>query len=248
MICSDDGSIDDSMRIISRFARNQKNVRFIRGPEENIGFSKRINLLLQSVETEYVTTLNSDDRVVSHSIQYAITRMRLRNLDFIFGPIDIIDSLGKAVGHVSGIHETSYPYPGEIQEKLKSSNGKIDKNLLLATLVVHNWVRTSSNVIARKSSLLKIGGMPQYHYCSDWAMALRLVSRFRGEYFHLPIIQYRVHKNNTISHDLNQSRKEVREMFNQFLLEDSQKFEGKTAQILESCLQTNPYLTVDGAR
>jgi glycosyltransferase involved in cell wall biosynthesis len=239
ILCTDDGSKDDSRRILERYSNRFHNISFLPGPETNIGFSQRVQLFRDVVKTKYCMILNSDDRLIPVGVELALKKLETFKGDFFTASISFIDDNGDSIGYLNGPFQPQFTLPKKSTEVLKGfGSGHIPQSAIYL-LATQNWVRSSSNLIMRSDVFWETGGILDYHYASDWALALRLFATKRGLYSVTPFINYRSHNTNTISEDTNQAAHEVKEIFQDFLKEFPEFERDLVFQEMISC---NPYL------
>jgi glycosyltransferase involved in cell wall biosynthesis len=239
IICTDDGSTDCSRRILERYSERYRNVTFIPGPDKNIGFASRVQLCQSTVKTKYCMVLNSDDRLIQVGIELALKKLEINKGDFYTASISLIDRNGDSIGFLNGPFQPQFTFPQVTTETLKGfGSGRIPPSAIYL-LATQNWVRTSSNLIIRSDVFWQTGGILDYFYASDWALALRLFASRKGLYSATPFISYRSHNANTINQDTNQAAGEVKVIFQDFLKEFPEY--GKD-QVFQEMISLNPYL------
>jgi glycosyltransferase involved in cell wall biosynthesis len=239
ILCTDDGSRDNSRRILEKYSERFHNISFLAGPKKNIGFANRVELFRESIRTKYCMVLNSDDRLIPTGVELALKKLETFNGDFFTASISLIDEDGDSIGYLNGPFQPQFKFPQTTTETLKGFGGGRIPSSAIYLLATQNWVRSSSNLIMRSDAFWQAGGILDYHYASDWALALRLFASKRGLYSATPFINYRSHNTNTISDDTNQASKEVKEIFHDFLKEFP---EFETDLVFQEMISYNPYL------
>ena len=81
VICVDDGSIDDSLEILYRYAKNDKRVKVI--TKQNEGVSIARNIALENVRGEYILFVDSDDWIDLYTCEIAIDYAQRKNYDVV---------------------------------------------------------------------------------------------------------------------------------------------------------------------
>jgi glycosyltransferase involved in cell wall biosynthesis len=239
ILCTDDGSKDNSRKILERYSERFHNVSFIPGPEKNIGFSSRVHMFKGTVKTRYCMVLNSDDRLIPLGIELALKKLEIFKGDFYTASISLIDGNGDSIGFLNGPFQPQITFPQPTIETLKGFGaGRIPPSAIYL-LAMQNWVRSSSNLIMRSDAFWQTGGILDYHFASDWALALRLFATKKGLYSVTPFINYRSHNANTINQDTNQAADEVKVIFQDFLKEFP---EFEKDQFFQEMISSNPYL------
>ena len=69
IIISDNGSIDDTYKIVKNFSKRFKNLKYIK-LKKNFGFDYNYLQCVKNVKTKYFWTIGSDDQIYKHSIEY----------------------------------------------------------------------------------------------------------------------------------------------------------------------------------
>jgi glycosyltransferase involved in cell wall biosynthesis len=239
LFCTDDGSKDRSKDILQRYASIFENITFLEGALENVGFAKRVQLFRDYVNTKYCMVLNSDDILITPGVQLGIKKMETFGADFFTASISIVDADGKSTGFLNGPFEPQIPFPVEAKNALEGfENGQVP-HAAINLIAMQNWIRTSSNLIMKTDSFWQSGGILDYHFASDWALALRLMVSGNGLYSSSPFISYRSHSSNTISSDTNQASNEVKKIFEDFIKEYP---ELSSNYQFQEMLRFNPYL------
>jgi glycosyltransferase involved in cell wall biosynthesis len=217
ILCTDDGSIDNSRDILIKYSKFHKNLHFIPGPTGNIGFSNRINLFRDSIKTQYLSILNSDDMLIPAGVKLGLQILKRTNHDFLTGSLGLIDAAGHSIGNLNGPFEPQISFPDVADDFLSSLRFGVIGNDAIKLLAMQNWIRSSSNLIIRSDLFWEIGGIQNYFFASDWALGLRLLYSSSGSYSKIPFVNYRTHANNTIGRNIEQSAKEVQQIFQDFL-------------------------------
>jgi glycosyltransferase involved in cell wall biosynthesis len=239
IFCTDDGSKDKSSDILQRYASIFENITFIQGPPENIGFAKRVNLFRYSVKSKYCMVLNSDDILITAGVQLGLKKLETFGADFFTASISIIDEDGRSTGFLNGPFEPQIPFPIAAKDALDSFDNGLVPPSAINLIAVQNWIRSSSNLIIRSDIFWQNGGISNYHFASDWALALRLIVNGNGLYSCSPFLSYRSHNSNTISRDTNQASNEVKQIFQDFI-QEYPAFSSN--QNFQEMLRFNPYL------
>ena len=219
IICTDDFSADDSAKRLMFYSDSYENVKYIAGPKKNLGLSGRIRLISEGVTGDYVLILNSDDTLNPEGTISALRRAYNYDTDFVFGALGLIETNGSSEGLLDGPFEPQIPYSDEIKNLLIANlrNFVASRKFLFESLLVQNWVRSSSNIIMKSNVFREIGFLPDFYYASDWALALDLSRHYCGCYTSVPFVNYRTHDSNTITRDIRQSQVEVQAIFDLLL-------------------------------
>ncbi|MCD8554000.1 glycosyltransferase [Seleniivibrio sp.] len=189
LIIIDDGSKDDSDRIISAYT--DKRIKYIR--QENAGAHNAINRGLKIAQGDFFAILNSDDEFDPHRLKKCLEVME-KNPDagLVSTWINVIDADSKKKG-VKKAWENMLPW--EFNKGLTFA----DKNKYALHAIMSNFVSTTSNMIFRKEVYETIGGMRNLRFAHDWDFLLRVCSKYRCINVEEALVNYRIHGTNTIS-------------------------------------------------
>lgn len=190
LIIIDDGSKDDSYKIIS----NYTDCRIKHFRQNNQGAHNTINRGLEMAQGEYLAILNSDDEFHPERLEKCLQVFE-RNPDvgLVSTWITIIDSDSKKKG-VKKAWENMLPW-----ELSSSVPTFADKCAYAMHALMTNFVSTTSNMVFTKEVYGKIGGMRNLRFAHDWDFLLRVCAVSRCFNLEEVLINYRVHTSNTIS-------------------------------------------------
>ena len=89
LICVDDGSTDNSLDVLNKFARYDKRIKVF--SQKNQGSGKARNKGLKESKGEYVAFLDSDDYIIDKNAYYALyTESKSRNMIMASGNLQFI--------------------------------------------------------------------------------------------------------------------------------------------------------------
>jgi len=189
LIVIDDGSQDDSLERLAGIA--DARMRVI--AQENQGAHAAINRGLAVAQGEYLTILNSDDVYVPNRLGRMLPILEENSrIGLLSSHIEVIDGAGKALGVKRG-YANLEPWPLSSVEA--SFRGGTDKR---AALLTENYLATTSNFLFRRSWYEVVGEFLPLRYTHDWDFALRMARVAAIEVVPEPLLQYRIHGNNTI--------------------------------------------------
>jgi glycosyltransferase involved in cell wall biosynthesis len=95
VIVTDDGSVDNSVEIASKFA--QRDPRFKVFPGNNLGIVGNRNRGLGMATADYVSFIDSDDEVPLNRTEIALAHVDRRGGSLIYGDAEIIDVNGRQI-------------------------------------------------------------------------------------------------------------------------------------------------------
>jgi hypothetical protein len=177
IIVVDDGSTDDTARVLARCPM----VRYLW--QENRGPGAARNSGLAAATGVYIVFLDSDDRLLPGAIAAGIASLDAEpECAFTFGRYRTIAADGSVLSATSQHtrFETAQPF---------------------RSLLEGNHVGIMSNAMFRRSALLAVGGFdPARVFCADYDLYLRLSRRFPVARHAAVVADYRLHGGNR-SHD-----------------------------------------------
>lgn len=238
---TDDGSHDDSVKIIRQWSDTFEKFIFLDSELGNLGYSERINLYFHYLRRfDFGMLLDSDDRLIPHGITFALRRMQKDRLNALFGATELINEFGTPTGLIDGINTPQIPYPSVIascclnQDLISGCNG------FLNTLLTQNWVRSSSNILFKVSALDGYIPIPSVKSNPDWYAAIGLSVGGSVGYTAIPFSQHRIHSNNVTSKRIQDSRSDSIRIFEE--LQKKAQFRKSINSHSQVALQFNPYL------
>lgn len=193
IIVIDDGSSDESCRVMQQLARRDARIRF--RTQANQGAHATINAGLRDCGGEFIAILNSDDEWLPGRLD----RLAL-----------LLDAEPQAVLAASGI------------AFMDGSGASIQNDWYVEALAFHrragdlgvalvnaNLLMTTSNFLLRRNTLPQIGDFAALRYAHDLDFALRtLALGHRIALSDEVLLRYRLHGSNTISEDHRKVRAE----------------------------------------
>lgn len=195
VILVDDGSADDSARIVKSLAKSHGGrVRDLTdGETVNRGAHARLNQLCEAARSEWICVLNSDDLFMPGRLDAIRLTARKTRAQFVAGSMVLIDGAGKFLGTKRGIAEPEYPFPdGLVDRDLRTTIG------IRQALCNQNFIATTSNMAFTKSLFDHIGGFSNLRYSHDWDFSLRASLEGRCAFVPHFLTKYRIHETNTI--------------------------------------------------
>jgi glycosyltransferase involved in cell wall biosynthesis len=189
IIVVDDGSKDDSLKILGAFS--DPRLRII--PQENQGAHAAINRGLREASSDIFAILNSDDSYAPERLAHMLKILETDPQAGLIGSyIEIINSKSSTLGIKHGYQDCS---PWNLPQPDRSFRAGSD---LHAALLTENYWSTTSNLVFRKSLYKKVGEFRTLRYVHDWDFALRMAQQTKLVLVPEPLVRYRVHESNTI--------------------------------------------------
>jgi glycosyltransferase involved in cell wall biosynthesis len=177
-IVVDDASTDRTSSILAEF-QNRLRLTIKRNPVRG-SWTRSTNEALRAARGEYVAFLHQDDVWLPGRLA-ALQEMMSRapNASLLLGSAHFLDSAGRRIGR------WRCPLP--------SGPPEVDKQLLLARLLVQNFVPLPAAAIKRELAL-EVGGLDEsLWYTADWDFWLKLAPLATTIYDDRPSVGFRVH-------------------------------------------------------
>jgi glycosyltransferase involved in cell wall biosynthesis len=189
LIVVDDGSTDQSLDVLAGIADPRLCV--IRQP--NLGAHAAINRGLSEATGQYLSILNSDDVYDFHRLKKCVELLKAEPATGLVGSyIEVIDSQGHTLGVKHGYRDLE---PWLLEEPQRSFRASDD---LHAAVLTENYWATTSNFVMSRAWLERIGSFRPLRYTHDWDFVLRMAREAQLVMLPEPLLQYRVHSQNTI--------------------------------------------------
>jgi len=183
IIVIDDGSNDGSFELVQRMYRNEKGL--ILWTKPNSGAHHSINAGIHRATSSNIAILNSDDVYEPGRLQKCLELLESDHAaDVICTELSFIDDEGKKIRNKW--YEQARDY--------YVRNGDLS-----IALINGNFSMTTSNFVVRRSAFERYGYFGKFRYAHDIAFLLRVL-RLGGivHFDTTPLLQYRIHKANTI--------------------------------------------------
>ena len=155
IILIDDGSVDNTHRIVENFISNNSNYKFIHIYQVNSGPSKARNIGIKSCNGKYIALLDSDDEWLPEKLQKQISVLKKYNADMIGCNYNLILK-GKVIKKYI------------VKKYLK-------KISFFKCLFKHYF--TSSTIVFSKKAILDIGLFPENQKYMEDAYVFKLINR-----------------------------------------------------------------------
>lgn len=173
LLLIDDGSTDDSRRLVHSLAQNDKRIKLIE--KENSGIVDSLNLGISKAKGEYIARMDADDIALSFRLEKQFHYLRQN---------DDIAILGSAVELIDEWDQ------GLMIDPPICSHPEIIKHLLLG----HGGTIRHPTILMRRNLIEKLNG---YDKKAEWAEDLDLYFRASeyGELVNFPevLLRYRIH-------------------------------------------------------
>lgn len=190
IIVIDDGSTDYSLEKAQAYAvKYPKLIKVI--SQENRGAHATINRGILMVKSELIAILNSDDNYIKGRFAECLNLFEHDpDLSAVATGIEFIDDDGKIIEYVPW-YEDAVKFHYDNNEDF------------FLSLVNDNFFMATSNFIFKKEIIEDIGLFADLRYAHDYDFFLKCIATGNKIIFHdRPLMQYRIHSNNTIKEDL----------------------------------------------
>ena len=184
LIISDDCSKDGTREILKKYEQNDKIKIFYQ--QENLGYIKNFEFLLNKVESNLYMLSDQDDIWKEEKIEKSVEKLKNENVDLVFGDLEVVDE------NLNTIYESFNKYM-----KLERKIDKCIRNYKLQYL--YNCI-TGCTILSKKELLDKILPLPSQskYMVHDYWMGLIVSLNGKIGYIKEPYIKYRQHGNNQI--------------------------------------------------
>ena len=184
IVCIDDGSSDRSRAVVADIALRSDRVRFWSRP--NRGAAATLNEAAKAATGSILAILNSDDLYTTHRLARAVA------------VLDADERVAAVASDLTCIDQDG----NELEERWQAEATAFYRatgDLGLA-LVNGNFLRTTSNLVVRRSVFEELGGFDDLRYAHDLHFFLKLVSSGkRMTILKDKLLCYRLHASNTIA-------------------------------------------------
>jgi glycosyltransferase involved in cell wall biosynthesis len=190
IIVVDDGSTDDTGKIVSSFVEKESKVKLIR--QENSGVAAARNTGIRHSQGEFIAPLDADDIWYSDKISCQVRLMRKNGPDvgIVYVWNARIDEDSNLIGSA-----TKAQYEGDV----------------FAELLISHFLGSASSPLIRRECIEKIGGYDTRFYihyaqgCEDWDLHLRISEHYRFLVVKKFLVGYRQNPN-AMSRDYKQMK------------------------------------------
>jgi GT2 family glycosyltransferase len=185
LVAVDDGSRDDSARIIATFAATAPfPVTLV--IQENAGAHIALNRGMALARGPIIALINSDDAYAPRRLEMLVAAIDDRHLLAFSGmtPVDADDRV------------VDTPYARELVARVAEVSRLPH---LLFALIRHNPAVSTGNLVFRRSLLHATGGFASFRICHDWDFLLAAALATEPAFVPAPLYFYRLHDANTFA-------------------------------------------------
>jgi glycosyltransferase involved in cell wall biosynthesis len=183
LIVVDDASSDGSREIIRQYQRKDSRIRTI-FHDRNMGISLTTNDGFNAAAGEYVAYVQSDDLWLPEKLEKQLQVLEHDPNLIVWSDAAIIDGTGKPTGRL-------FTEKYKAVEKQKSGN-------LFPALSKSNYI-CGQSMILKTAVAQEIRFDPKLVYANDYKFMLQLSRKYEFYFMDEPLVQYRIHGDNSIS-------------------------------------------------
>lgn len=185
VIVVDDASVDSTCAVLAGIADPRLQVHH---NSKNSGAHATINRGISLAKGAFIGILNSDDAYAVDRVAQLVAFASCDTTDRIyFTNLDFIDESGM----LAPDHQRAVEY-----RQLVEMVGSLPIHHALLT---GNVVVTTSNLFGKKAIFAEVGAFNALRYTHDWDFCLRAACIGRLAWMTSSLLQYRVHRNNTLA-------------------------------------------------
>jgi glycosyltransferase involved in cell wall biosynthesis len=182
----DDGSTDDSLRVIERAFAGAGPIRCSLTARENRGISKTRNELYAATTTDFVAFLDSDDLYAPRRLQRMLEGAPHGGMYFAFSGINCMSELGRV--KLDDWHDDYHLMLGQGMSFPTAGFALLRSNIAI----------TASNFVVSRGLFDAVGGFDdRIKICQDWDFAVQALRFVEPTFIPEPLLTYRIHSRNT---------------------------------------------------
>ena len=188
LIIIDDASRDQSCQIISRYANIDSRIIKV-FHQNNLGIARSSNEGFSMARGEYIAFFSSDDVWEQKKLEKQIEILQDKPNLAVWSDAMIVDKAGNPTGHLftEKYHAEGKPKSGDLFSSLLGSNYICGQSMIL------------------KANLAReIQSDPGVVYLNDYKFMLELARKCDFYFINEPLVQYRIHGDNSISKNRDQ--------------------------------------------
>jgi len=179
LIIVDDGSTDDTAKIVKAFCEKDNRIQYFY--KKNSGVSDTRNYGMEKSKGEYIALLDADDLWNEDKLFTIINIFNKNNIDWVFS--DVIDVYDNDI---------------EVIKKLKETNNSLKSLLLWDSRVL---TAPSGIVFKRKCFDEGLRFDKKFSTAADQDFTIQLASKYKGFHINKSLWRYRI-LNNSMSHNI----------------------------------------------
>ena len=187
-IIIDDGSTDNSLKIIKEYQKKDKRIKVIEN-KKNLGIAFSYNQAINLAKGDLIACMEADDISNKNRFYFQVSEfIREKDLIIVGSNIEIINEKNKTIGL------RLYPY----------SHKKIIKSIIFKSPFAQPSV-----MFKKKIYFISKGYNEQYKNAMDYDLWFRILKLGKGKNIQKYLLKYRIHKNQSKSKKLKNQLKET---------------------------------------
>ncbi len=175
VIISDDGSVDNTLSILSEYAEKDGRIKIVSGP--NLGVIKNFENAINHCSGRYVFLSDQDDIWHNNKVENILSVFKNSKPDVILHNANILKN-----GEIIGTLKEKVGYR-------KSIFGNIIKNSFTGCCMAFDMVFSNNFLPFPDEEKITM---------HDWYIGLMALKKGKVEYIKHPLIDYRIHENNAV--------------------------------------------------
>ena len=226
LVICDDCSSDDTIKILSEYAKKDSRIHFFKN-KENLGFTKNFEKVISKCKGKYIALSDQDDICAPNHLSILLNFLNEGDYSLGGGNALLVDSDNNDLGC-----------------KLINNNNLPEKREDFEKMILYRNVFQGAALLFDKEILEKALPFPNNMKYHDWWLAL-IASEIKGVgYIDEPILRYRQHGNNVSGvHEKDSFKNKIKKFFsfnleeiglrNICVLSNFEAVSNKKAEILE---------------
>lgn len=195
-IIVDDGSTDDTLDILERYQKNNKNIKIIK--TEGIGRSRALNLAIRSAQGKYIANIDADDLWHPLKLEKQVDAVK-DNLDYFLLATDTLI-----------IYDDAMPLWKDYSHNKETQIKTISDNLLISNPIAHH------SVLINREQLIKLDLYDENRATLvDYELWLRAFENgYEMKIMQLDLAAKRIHQNQSF-----ENKKRIKYIFDASILQ-----------------------------
>jgi len=229
LIIVDDASIDKSRTIIEDYQKRDARIKVF-FHKQNEGIAKTINDAIAHTSGDYIAFTASDDVWMKHKLEKQINV--LKNLDEV-----VVWSDGVVIDENS-------QFTGQYWSEMYQINKRKTDGNIFEELLKGNYICGQSRILKRKM-LRDVSFDDSLLYLNDYLFEIELANKYPYYFINEPLIQYRIHGENTILNNRQMWIQDLNEINIRILTQFGDKISNRTKSHLHYSLAITYWNNID---
>lgn len=187
LIICDDCSKDSTWEILEEYQKKDNRIKIIKN-ENNLGYNKNFEKLLNYVEADYFMLSDQDDFWLENKVEESYKKITSEGLNLVCSDLEVVDE------NLKTIYPSMWEFWPDYNIKNKIKKSKDYRSCLMTNCITGCTTIVNSKLIPK---LIPLPGDPIIH---DWWIGLVAGADKNIGYIEKPLIKYRQHGNNQIGY------------------------------------------------